>query len=202
MTVTLITRRQARPGQEDALLAVAERRLADERRLYRAQSVQLFQGRDDPGLLLRVTIWESREAFERRPGSRDVDQLDELCVGPPERYFCNWLSFYRVVTSQPALVTCTVLEAPEAASDRLAALLREIAGAVRGGLPDLVLHGLYQDQDAACRFIALGGWQSPEAWDQAQRGMIGHYQADLRAMGAAITRFVAVRRVQVERRRS
>ena len=197
MTVTLITRRQARPGQEANLLAMAVSKLADER--YReSRSVRLFQGREDPGLLLHVATWDNREAFARGMRDRGIDELDALCVGPPERYFCDWLSFYTVVTSQPALVTCTMVEVPSAKSDALAAFLKEMTATLRAGLPDMVLHGLYRDQDAPCRFVVLQGWQSPEAWERARQEIMPYYQGSLRALDATVTRLIAVPRVRVE----
>ena len=201
MSATVLIQRRARPGQEAALLATAARRLEWESRRHWAHTLRLFQGRDDPALLLRVAEWESRAAYERSRQEADASELDALCVGPPERYVCDWLLGYTDVTSPPALVTCTLLEVPPANGDALAAFLRDVTRSVVRALPGVVFRRVYRDQDAPYRCFVLLGWQSPEARDQALPTIMPDYEAGLRALDTESMRFIAVPRVQVERRR-
>src|SRR5437588_400999 len=94
MAVTVVTRRQARPGQEEALVALL-------RGLIRARSPQgaghaptrLFQAARDPAVVLSVSTWDSREAYWETVRLHDTSTVDALCAIPPQRGFYRQLAF-------------------------------------------------------------------------------------------------------------
>src|SRR5262245_39203379 len=147
MLVTMIVRRQARPGQAEALLAQAQARLriTAQRRDRRLEAC-VFQSRTDPHALLWVSRWESLAAYwTRMQALGGLDQLDALCAAPADRYVCRQIALYEELTRAPAVVNCVLVRTPpEACEQTLQYLLEESGPAVRR-LPGLTLRGLYQD---------------------------------------------------------
>ncbi len=64
LSVTVVTRRRARPGQAEALLALASERIVQPGRPQAGRLwTRLFQGLDDPHVVVRVGHWQSRDAY-------------------------------------------------------------------------------------------------------------------------------------------
>ena len=96
MSITVVVRRQARPGQADQLLALARERMnMILRRPDRRFRTQVFQSRADPHGLLWVGAWESEADFRAAHGT---DEFREVVTAPRWEDFPSTPVLFEVVT--------------------------------------------------------------------------------------------------------
>src|SRR5215213_6220292 len=103
MTVTVVVRRQALPGQADALLALAFDRLQrmPSRRARRLQ-VRVFQNPSNPHSLLWVGYWENEaDYWTRTQALGGLEELDALCVASADRFLFQQLHPTRTWAASP-----------------------------------------------------------------------------------------------------
>jgi quinol monooxygenase YgiN len=201
MSITVVVRRQARPGHADALVTLATQRTVVPRgwQASRLQS-RLFQGRDDPHLLLRVADWESSAAYWAAMAAvGGGDTLDALSTGPAERFFCEQLTLYENLTRPPTVVSCALIQARDGSTEQVLAYLREQSGPLVRSQPGLVLRAMYQDHGDVARFCVLHGWESPAALDGYYHGSRARVLAALDELGARLELFIGVTRALVDR---
>jgi quinol monooxygenase YgiN len=198
MSVTVVVRRQAQPGQEEALIRLAI--AAIERPRARTSSVaRVFQNVDDPAAMLYVGQWSSREAYESRDAEH-VASLDALCQEAPARWFCQQLSLYEVVSSQVEAADCTSLRVPPAQAAAVETYLREQAAPLSQAQPGFVLRAVYQDLDDPGHLFVLLGWRSAADGEAAYQQVWPELSRALREMGAQLERFQGRTRAEIERR--
>jgi hypothetical protein len=172
MRVTVFALRRAPVGQDARLLALGLQGIEEQAQApgqVRPQDRCFYQGVASPDLLVRVTDWESCEAYLAcRTHSRISRQLDELSTGSSERYFFRPLRQYRHLRYLPEVMTCTLLEAHPGETAALLAFVEQVVRPAVQALPGLVLRGLYQDVDTPERLLIRHGWGSRREWEQAQ----------------------------------
>src|SRR2546423_8221296 len=83
VTVTVVVRRRARPGADEALIAFMSTTIARPHSRASARA-RVFQGLDDPRVVLYLGQWASREEYLTRDSTPPAD-LDSLAEGAPER---------------------------------------------------------------------------------------------------------------------
>src|ERR671933_777836 len=127
MSVTAVVRRRARHSEGPYLVALATQLL--EERVAHAEPLSIarvFQSVSSPDDVLVVSVWDSREAYWARVRAESgQQQLDDLAVETPERYFFRRLAFDELPGHAVAVVDCAILRCPPARVDALAAALQQ-----------------------------------------------------------------------------
>lgn len=192
MVTTLVTQRRARARQGAALADTAKRLLSAADAWSPARlRVRLFQGRQQPELLLVVSDWSSREAAQRYlAASRIRPRLDALAVGPVQYGFYHELTAYEALTAPVALATCSRITCSRRAMSRLLSYLIDVTGPLLRAQPGLVLHTLYQGEDQPTSFLSIRGYESPTAMEAVVGAFSDELNAGLREHGARLTHFV------------
>jgi quinol monooxygenase YgiN len=192
MTTTLVTQRRARPGHAPEL-AAAGLRLVSEPGAWSPgrRRLRVFQGVQQPDLLLVVSDWSSREAAETYLKTSPIrPPLDALTVGKPEHGFYHELTVYEPLIAPVVVATCTRLACSRAAMTRLLPYLLEVTGPRLRAQPGLVLHALYQNEDRPTQFVSIRGYDSVEAYEAVRHGIAPRLDAGLRERGTRLTYFV------------
>jgi quinol monooxygenase YgiN len=192
MTTTLVTQRRARSSQ-GADLAAAGLGLLGEPASWSPTRLRLrlFQGRQQPDLLLIVSDWASREAAETYMRTSPIrPEIDALTLGKVDYGFYHELTSYEPLTAPVALATCTRVTCSRAAMSRLLAYMLDVTGPTLRAQPGLVLHALYQNEDQPSQFLSMRGYESIEAYEAIQRGVYAKLDVGLRERGARLTYFV------------
>jgi quinol monooxygenase YgiN len=200
MRVTVVARRTAYAGQEAALLAAMEQRIAQATpQLGAMQTASLFQGMTTPTEVLYIGDWESREAHQARVQENRVDELlAPLCSGACVRYYLRrWVAYESPQTEVGAL-DCAIIESrPERHEMVQAFLLREAAARFRAH-PGFRYRRIYQDLDNPHRLVIIHGWQSPAAMQDFLRELMPSLDAALQPMGVTTATFVGVIRAELK----
>src|SRR3954454_11612493 len=110
MTVTVVVRRRARPGADEALIAFMSTTIARPHSRAGARA-RMFQGLDDPRVVLYLGQWASREEYLARDGT-PPDEIESLAEGAAERFFCQQLDLFEVPNLHVALLGCTIIQVP------------------------------------------------------------------------------------------
>lgn len=92
MTVTVVLRLQIRPEYVDAIAADFLENLPDTRGYDGCYELVAYRNQDNPGEIVEVQRWESREHYEKyiswRTETGMADHLISMLSGPPEiRYY-------------------------------------------------------------------------------------------------------------------
>ncbi|HEY7065449.1 MAG TPA: hypothetical protein VII06_28485 [Chloroflexota bacterium] len=192
MVITLVTQRRARARQAAALADTAKRLLSAPDAWSPARlRARLFQGRQQPELLLIVSDWSSREAAARYlQVSRIGPQLDALALGHVQYGFYHELTVYEALTAPVALATCSRITCSRRAMSGLLSYMIDVSGPLLRAQPGLVLHALYQGEDQPTSFLSMRGYDSPTALEEVAGGVGVELDAGLRERGARLTHFV------------
>ena len=200
MSVTVVVRRRARPGQGEALVAAMTRRLADPTPHAQPRSAAwVFQGVADPDVVLYLAHWDSREAYAARRQGDDPAELDALAVGKTERRFYHPLTTYEAIEGRMGAISCTRLQCRRAATLAVLTFLLEGSGPTIRGYPGVVSHHLYQDEDHPNHFLAILGWESLAVAETARRDIAPGLDAELGKRGAILERFIGRTRAEATR---
>ncbi|HLI27465.1 MAG TPA: hypothetical protein VKZ60_10355 [Chloroflexota bacterium] len=190
MSVLVVVRRRARPGSEEALIEAMMRRVADRARGdRRSRLVWLFQAVDAPGDLLYAALWPSASDYWRRHQTSPPTSLDELCTGPPERYFFERRRTIEVVSQRAQAVDCLFVRVGQAEPAAVEQYLLEDALHVAERRPGFVLHAVYRGREEASLLFAMHGWETPEALGGFRAEALPGLVQELTALGAAVTLF-------------
>jgi quinol monooxygenase YgiN len=191
VSVTLLTKRQAQPGQAEAVVALVRRVIETHLpHVVRHEPIRLFQARRDPTILLTVSTWASREAYRDSSRGQDVSAIDALSVGPPERRFCQRIKLYESVYEPVVAVSSILVDCPPAVRDALADYLTRDSKEFIVAQPGCVLRVVYVDEDDPCTFFVLSGWSSLEAWQQFLGAPVQTAREAIRARGGRVEEFV------------
>jgi quinol monooxygenase YgiN len=201
MSITVVVRRQARPGQAEALLALAQERLGmTPRRPDRRIQTQVLQSRADPHSLLWVSSWESEaDYWVRMNAAGGFDRLNALSAAPADRFFFQQLALYENMGRLPVVVQCALIHTSPDASARVLDYLSEHSGPALKGLPGLLMRMVYQDRDEPSRLFTIHGWESVATFEQHQGEGHPHFQTQAHALGARVEYFMGFTRGYVDR---
>jgi hypothetical protein len=199
MSVTVVVRRRARPGADEALIALMSTTIARPHSRASARA-RMFQGLDDPRVILYLGEWASREEYLTRD-STPPDDLDSLAEGAPERFFCQQLDLFEVPGVHVALLGCTIIQTPPAAGAALITYLFERSGPVLQAAPGLALRAVYQDIDVPSRLLSLIGWNTAAELEAARRDLKPVLAAPLLELGATMESFFGRARADIARPR-
>jgi hypothetical protein len=197
MTVTVVVRRRARAGADEALIALMSTTITRPHNRASARA-RMFQGLDDPHVVLYLAQWASREEYLARD-STPPDDLDSLAEGAPERFFCQQLDLFEVPGAHIALLGCTIIHAAPSAGAALITYLFERSGPRLRAAPGLALRAVYQDVDMPSRLFSLMGWSSAAELEAARRDLKPALVAPLLELGATMESFLGRARADVVR---
>jgi len=191
VSVTLLTKRQAQAGQDEAVVALVRRLIeAHLPHVVRHEPIRLFQAARDPTILLTVSTWASREAYRESTRDQDLSAIDALSVGPPERRFCQRIKLYESVYEPVVAVSSILVDCPSEVRDALADYLTRESKEFVVGQPGCVLRVVYADEDDPSTFFVLSGWSSLEAWQRFIGDPVQSARAAIRARGGRVEQFV------------
>lgn len=162
MSVIVVVRRRARPGQETALLREWVRQVEAPAvwSLHR-RAGRLFEDRAAPGTLLYVGDWESRVAFWARTQEDAAGHRLDALSEPPRYAFFQPLAVHEVVGRQMALGDFTFVRTgvAERAAVLEALQARDASGGSPGG--EFVARYLCEDVGDREHFLLFQAWESP-----------------------------------------
>jgi quinol monooxygenase YgiN len=192
MTTTLVTQRRARARQAPALAAAGLRLVRQPGAWSPARlRLRVFQGFEQPDLLLIVSDWGSREAAETYLRTSPVrPPLDALTVGKSEQGFYHELTVYEPLLAPVTVASCTRIACSRAVLTRLLSYMLEVTGPTLRAQPGLASHTLYQNEDRPTQFLSVRGYDSIEAYEAVRRTVAPRLDDGLRERGARLTYFV------------
>jgi quinol monooxygenase YgiN len=194
VSITVVTRRRIRLGQEDAYIAAVSAAVAPGAAPSN-RSARVLRNRTDPQITLTLTEWDSRDAFD----AERATTVDHLTEGPAERYFCRMLREFRIWGAPLATLGCAMIEVPEAAiEDARNELTERIHEAVMQQVGP-ARRTIYQDLDTPSRFVAQVGWRSAADQVAAMRLLLPKLYDPLLALGATVKWFCGIPCLEVER---
>jgi quinol monooxygenase YgiN len=200
MSVTVVIRRRARPGEGAHLIATAARLL--EARVEQAAPLsvaRVFQSLSTPDDILLVSVWDTRAAYwARLPADAAEQQLAALCVGEPTRHFFRRLVLEEHRAQPVVVVDCAILQSAPAQAEALLSAMLQLVRPLREVAPGFVLRYLGQDEDDPTRLILLRGWESLGALEDFRLQVAPRFEAEWFKHGATVERFMGRSRATVE----
>jgi quinol monooxygenase YgiN len=200
MTVTIVVRRQALPGQADALLALAYDRLQRVPSRRARLQVRVFQNPADPHLLLWAGYWENEaDYWARTQALGGLGELDALCAAPADRFVFHRLAHFENMGRVPAVVQCTLIQTTPETTQQVLVYLETQRGPTLKQSPGILLRELYQDRNAPTRLCAIHGWESVAALECHEREGHSHFESHARELGTRVEYFQGLTRAHVDR---
>jgi quinol monooxygenase YgiN len=200
MSVTVVVRREARPGEAPALVAAMVdwiEGLAGETEPRR--SARLYQGLTDPDGVLYMADWDTRHAqMTNLAAAERYARFDAFCAEPPRRALFKQIAEQEQMGADVAVVACMLIDAAADQSAALHAFLTREARQAVAAHPGFVLRNVYEGLEAPHRFFVVSGWDSVEACERSRATLTAHLEPTLRAMGATIERFIGHARAVVD----
>jgi hypothetical protein len=197
MSVTVVVRRRARPGADEALIALISTTII--RPHSRASTrARLFQGIDDPRVVVYLGQWSSREEYLARD-SRPPAEVDSLAEGAPEQFFCQQLDLFEVPGVHVAILCCTMIQAAPSAGAALITYLFERSGPVLQAAAGVALRAVYQDVDVPSRLFSVIGWNAASDLEAARRDLKPVLDGPLLQIGATKEIFLGRARADIGR---
>jgi quinol monooxygenase YgiN len=198
MSVLVVVRRRARPGQEQALIEAMTAEVQSTRP-PRSSRTRVFQAISDPRTALYIAEWSSREAHLTY-NSPPLVALDDLCTSPARRWYCQALDLYEAGSAPPQALSLTTLQCQPSAALSLITYLMEHSGPAIYQQPGIALRALYQDLDHPNRIVSVRGWRSVADLETARLHLMPEVDTAMRALGVRVERFTGVLRVARENR--
>ena len=163
MSITVVAQRTAYSGQEAALLAAMEQRIAQATpQRFALRTSELFHGLTAPTEVLYIGEWDSREAHWARVQENRVDELlAPFTNGPCVRYFLRRWVAYETPGTQVGAVDCVIIDSPPARRDVLQEFILRKAALELRTQPGFCYRRIYQDLDKPSRLLIVHGWASP-----------------------------------------
>jgi Antibiotic biosynthesis monooxygenase len=185
MSVVVVARWRARPGQETALLAGA---LTLWRDFYDSPEPSVFQSVQDPTVVLYIDEWNRRGEYLLRQSALPA-RLDALCHAPVERTYYRSRTFFERIKGAAPTVGASLFSAPPSAvstmhrylSERLTPLMESVDGCLR--------RATYENLDDPGRVLVITGWRSDADRRQALGGVLARVDTVLSPLGTRIERF-------------
>ncbi|HEY7066892.1 MAG TPA: antibiotic biosynthesis monooxygenase [Chloroflexota bacterium] len=197
MSVTVVLRLRARPGQADAVLAAGTALYQRALQARTLQAVRVLQGLADPDDVLVLGEWQKREAYwAARAADQAGDEIVALCAGPPQRYFFDRLGYYEDMSRRAWMVAAAFMRAPAATAAAFAAFLTRDGRQFTADAPGLVYRYVYQDADDPTHFLLSIGLASQPDWEHFQQALAPPIQAAVAARGGTLDPFAG--RAQVD----
>jgi quinol monooxygenase YgiN len=202
MSVTVLVRQRAQPGQATAFLAEALRILATVPAASSLRGARLFQGLEDPEDFLWLADWDSAEAELPDPEQVEfTDGLDRWAAGPAELAYLRSRSWYADMSRRTAVGQVVLLDFPTGEGAGWDVLRSREAHTLIREQPGLTARTVYEDAANPQRMIVLNGWASVDAWDQFRADTMPRIRAIHHARGGEITYFVGRTQGEYERPR-
>jgi quinol monooxygenase YgiN len=196
MSVTVMVRRRARPGHEDAFLRASVRGTASyatsESLLRTARVLQRVQ---DPSDFLWLAEWESRAAYQASQGAI-ARELELLSVGNAERSFLEVVHSSEYIDRRVTALTCVLVDATAETLAAAREMMQTRGRTLLEANPGFAARYLYRDIERANRLVAVLGWASLAAAEQAVHIIDAHADELVDALGLRRESFVG--RVAVE----
>jgi quinol monooxygenase YgiN len=196
MSVTVMVRHHARPGQEDAFLRVSVRGTAS----YATsdsflRSARVLQRVGSPGEFLWIAEWDSRNAYEtsQRATARE---LENLALGRGERSFLDVVHSSEFMDRRVTALTCVLVDATATTMATAREMMQTRGRALLEAHPGFAARYLYRDLERPHRLVAVLGWTSLAAAEQAVHIINQHADELVDALGLQRESFVG--RVAVE----
>ncbi|HZS02490.1 MAG TPA: antibiotic biosynthesis monooxygenase [Chloroflexota bacterium] len=194
MRITVMTRRWARPGQEEALLAASMAQMAQiAPQRQTEESGQVFQGLLDPRQMLYLATWPNREAYLHHTEQSAIDaRLDPLCAEPPRRYLLRRWVAYQNPRAHATAMECVLIVSPPGQHEVTRAFVLRDAGPRIRTMPGFCYRRVYQDLDTPDHLVIVRGWDSPAAWQHFRSEIEPMLDLASRRFGATLEHFVGV----------
>jgi heme-degrading monooxygenase HmoA len=201
--ITVIVRRQARPGQGAALVAALLQRAQDlPSWLPDQRTFRLLQGVTDPDVILYLSEWTSREAYlAAREARNSTGLIPALSAGRVERRICRQLARYEYLGRTHDVITASLIEVPPEAHEQARAFLVTERRAALPTIPGLTLRNLYEDLDVPHVYFVLNGWKSQAARDAFEQSESPAIARRLSELGATLTQLKGYTRLDLDRAR-
>jgi heme-degrading monooxygenase HmoA len=156
----------------------------------RRQASRVFQGVEDPDVVLVVAEWDSREAFAEHGVAAEA-RLDALGQAPPERWYFSVRRGYGLMQRRAAAVICALIRLPPGAGEAARELWSE-GGEVLRQSEGFVQGYACQDEDDPDHFLILSEWESAQAARDFLNGPNFLLRPSLQALDAEVEAFVGV----------
>lgn len=187
---TVVGTIRCRPGRMDEVVRQATERFQarTEAGSGRIDSY-LFEDREDACLVVTVSRWESRAAFEVMLERFGVIGGADLYEGEPSSSVYRPLTRYVRLFEPSEVATLTIVEGkPEAASE-LRAYLLERRKHLNLRAHGIVEHELGEDEDRPGRFEMFVRWQTAAAVEAGRTWIRTWFDPELASFGATIQRY-------------
>jgi quinol monooxygenase YgiN len=190
MSMTVVLRLQALPGQVDALLAAGKVLYQQALQAGALQGVRVLQGLHDRDNVLVLGEWRSRDDYwAAREHERAGDAIVALCGGPPQRYFFERLGYFEDMSQQAVVVAAAFVHATPAAASALADFLVHEGREYTADAPGLVYRYTYRDADNPTHFLVCLGCASSAAWESFLQDRAPALEAALAVRAATLEPF-------------
>jgi hypothetical protein len=195
MTVAVVTRRRARPGEEAAMIAAVVRS-AETGSPAGQPAARLFQDFEDPERFLRIV-----EAADR--GAAEAAAVGEMlpaayCAGETERQVYERISEGEGVARLSATAGGAIVELPESASGAARAFSDQVAREMCAR-PDVARVAIYRGLDNPHRFLALCDWETEAALQAFYAEVLPTYASAVRDHGGRLDVFVERTQADLDR---
>jgi len=198
----MAVRFQAQLGNETALLdAVGALVVTRTSWLHEgSRGARLYEGEAQPGQLLLLSDWESREAADAHvaEGAPEHDRTAALCARPPQRSFLTCRARREWACEPVGAAACTCFYAPPRMAAPLDVLLTLWRNAPQDA-PGLVGRRVYRDEDVAGRFVIVSAWRSVAAREASNTWRREAFLQHARELGFSVERFVGNSRAERDR---
>jgi len=202
MSVTVLVRQRAHPGQAAAFLAAALRVLATVPASSSLRGARLFQGLEDGEDFVWLSDWDSAEAHLADPEQAEfTDGLHPWAAGPAERAYLRSRAWFADMSRRTAVAQVVLLDFPASEGAGWDVLRRREAPTLIREHRGLTARTVYEDEANPQRMVVLNGWVSVEAWDQFRADIMPRLRAIHNAHGGEITYFVGRTQGEYERPR-
>jgi quinol monooxygenase YgiN len=178
------------PGRMDDVARLAEERYRarSEARSGRVDSY-LFEDRSDPCLVVTVSRWESREAFEASRRRLGIIGGAELYQGEPEFSVYRPLIRYAQMFEPSEVATLTIVEGAPRTAPELRAYLLDRRKQLNFREHNIVEHEIGEDEDRPGRFELFVRWRSAADVGTGRTWVRGWFDPALADRGATLRRY-------------
>ena len=184
----------------DEALVEMRRNFAESHRQYPGRrSSRIFQGLENPQMLIAVAEWDTERDFDQLRQSPNYQIATEQ-ADPPARIesLTRLRSFVRM-SRQPAYVACIRIAAQPGQADALEAV---ILGEVRRDVEasdGLISHDVFRVGKQPGQMVIVHGWTALDALDQFRQRTRPHHRELIEPLAIATDRFTGTIAVQYTR---
>jgi heme-degrading monooxygenase HmoA len=200
MSITVVARRQAAPGQGATLAqAITELVGAPSSWPTGLHSVQVFRHAGDPDLFMSLSEWGSREAYQVSMAERAAEQLDSVSERPPDRYYFRpWVAYAIPGALATAVEAAVISYAPDQADAVNLFVLREATSQLRK-VPGYCGRRVFRDDDTPGRLLIVRGWDTPRSLEHFVRHVRPTFAMRRPPVGVTADHFVGILDIDLKR---